>query len=151
MLVHSAEQSYQQGMELLSQGRQREARAFFGGALEIESRMGVDSRQARYLSHYGLCLSLANGGSHEAIRCCRMAAKLEGYRPEICWNLGRVLLAANRRREAHRALQWGLRMQPSHVGILKDLRRMGRRRRPPLPFLSRGHKINVWLGRIRAA
>ena len=151
MLVHPAEQSYQQGMELLSQGRLRVGLAFFGGAIEIVIRVGVDAPQARYLSFYGLCVSLTRSGSHEAIRCCRMAAKLEGYRPEVCWNLGKVLLAANRRREAHRALQWGLRMQPAHDGILRDLRKMGRRRRPPLPFLARDHKVNVWLGTIRAA
>ena len=127
-----------------------EALAFFCGAIEIEKRFSDDVPQARYLSYYGLCLSLTGGSKHEALRCCRMAAKLEGYRPEICLNLGKVLLSANKRREAFQSLQWGLRMQPDHQGIKHEMRRMGVRRRPVLPFLSRSSKLNVMLGKLRS-
>ena len=151
MLNHSAEQSFQQGMEHLSDHSHREALAFFRGAIEIEKRGGTARPQARYVSYYGLCLALTNGGLHEAVKACRTAARQEGYRPEVCWNLGRVLLLANKRREAHRALNWGLRMCPDHNGILGELRRMGERRRPVLPFLPRGNAINVFLGRLRSA
>jgi len=149
MLVHPAEQSYQTGIDTLMRGKPREALAFFSGAIEIEKRISNDGPQARYLSYYGLCLGLTGGAIHEAVRCCRMSAKLEGYRPDVCWNLGRVLMMANQRREAYQALQWGLRMQPNHEGILRELKRMGRRRRPVLPFLSRTSVLNVFLGRLR--
>ena len=84
-----------------------------------------------------------------AVKVCRTAARQEGYRPEVCWNLGRVLLLANRRREAHRAFTWGLRMQPDHSGIRQEIQRMGQRKRPVLPFLPRGNALNVFLGRLR--
>ena len=149
MLVHPAEQSFQKGQELLSQGQPKEALAYFSGAVEIEKRISDEVTQARYLSYYGLCVSLTGGSRHEALRSCRMAAKLEGFRPEICWNLGRVLLDAGKRREAYQALHWGLRMEPKHKGIKQELSRMGVCRQPVLPFLSRVNKLNVFLGRFR--
>ena len=151
MLNHTAEQSFQKGMDLLTVRRYRDALAWYRGAIEIEKRTGAGGPQPRYLSYFGLCLAMTNGGLHEAVRCCRTAARQEGYRPDLCWNLGRVLLMAGRRREAHRALNWGLRMQPDHSGILTELARMGRRQRAVLPFLPRGHALNVLLGRIRSA
>lgn len=148
MLVQQAEHSFQQGIENLSRGQTLTALAYFSGAIEIESRSQANRIQARYLSYYGLCLGLTGGDLHEATNRCRQAAKLEGYRPEVCWNLGRVLFIANRRREAHKALERGLRMQPDHPGILRDLKRMGVRRRPVIPFLDRRSVVNVLLGRI---
>ena len=65
MLVHQAEQSFQQGIEALSRGQTREALAFFGGAIEIETQSQPTSIQARYLSYYGLCLALTGGDLHE--------------------------------------------------------------------------------------
>jgi len=151
MLLQAAEQSFQKGLEFLHLGQHREALAFFRGAIEIENRMNGTTHQARYLSYYGLSLALTRGGLHEAVRCCRLAAKQEGYRPEVCLNLGRVLLMAGRRREAHRALKRALRIQPGSREIRRELKRMGIRRRPVLPFLPRESSINVFLGRIRAA
>ena len=149
MLVHPAEESFQRGLELLDDGSIKEALAFFNGAIEIEKRLArVERPQARYLSYYGLCLALTNTGRHEAVRCCRAAAEVEGYRPEVCWNLGRVLLEAGRRREAHRALNLGLRIQSGHKGLQQTLKRMGIRRRPVLRFLDRRNPLNVFLGKL---
>jgi len=150
MLNHAAEQSFQSGMDALVSRKNREALAFFSGAIAIErSQGGPRPIQARYVSYYGLTLASTRGDLHEAVRCCRNAVKMEGYRPDLCWNLGRVLLAADRRREAHRVLQRAARLQPGHSGIQRDLGRLGRRRRPAFPFLSRANKINVLLGRLR--
>jgi tetratricopeptide (TPR) repeat protein len=149
MLIQPAEDSFQKGIELYNIGKRREALAFFNGALEIERRFGAERPQARYLSFYGLCLSQTNGDPHEALRACREAASIEGYRPEICRNLGLVLLGIGRRGEAWQAFQRGLKMQPGHPGILRDLKRMGTRRKPVLPFLTRQHPLNVWLGKMR--
>ncbi len=148
MLIQPAEESFQRGVQLLSQGKIREALAFFNGAVEIERRFGADRPQARYLSYYGLCLSETRGDQHAAVRACREAMALEGYRPEVCWNLGQVLLNCGKRSEAYQALQRGLKMQPGHPGILRDLRRMGKRRPPVLPFLERSNPLNVMLGKM---
>lgn len=149
MLVHAAEESFQKGLDLLARGRNREALAFFRGAVEIEQRISGEAPQARYVSYYGLALGLTGGSLHEAVSCCRMAARSEGYHPDVCLNLGRVLLLANRKREAHKTLERGRRAHPEHKGLRDELRRMGWRRRPVVPFLARDSRINVLLGRLR--
>ena len=149
LLVHPAEESFQRGLELLNEGSVKEALAFFNGAIEIEKRIAQVARpQARYLSYYGLCLALNNTGRHEAVRCCRAAAEIEGYRPDVCWNLGRVLLEAGRRREAYRALNLGLKIQSGHKGLQQTLKNMGVRRRPVMRFLDRKNPLNVFLGKF---
>lgn len=151
MLFQSAEESYQKGLSALSQGRRKEAMAMFEAAIELERRLGASRPQARYLSHYGLCLALEKDEVHEALRFCREAVTLEGYNPDIRCNLGRVLIKAGRRKEAYANLAAGLGLERDHRGIRRALRFMGVRRRPVIPFLSRQNPINVILGRIRVA
>ena len=151
MLVRVAEDSFERGKGALERGREREALAYFEAAIELEKRFGAARPQARYLSHYGLCLGTTTPRKYEGVQFCREAAALENYNPDLHWNLGRALLAANRRREAYDALVRGLRVQADHQGILGELQRMGVRKRPPLPFLPRTNPLNVFLGRIRAA
>jgi len=151
MLVRVAEDSFERGKGALARGRSREALAYFEAAIELEKRFGAMRPQARYLSHYGLCLGTTTPRKYEGVQFCREAATLENYNPDLHWNLGRALLAADRRREAHDALVRGLRVQPDHSGILGELRRMGMRKRPAIAFLARTNPLNVLLGRLRAA
>lgn len=152
MLNQQAEESYRNGMQLLADGRPRDALAFFRGAIELEDGQSGGGRgDARYLSFCGLSLCLSREDIHKAIGCCRGAAKLDPTRPDVWWNLGRVAMVARRRGEAYRALRYGLRLDPNHQGMRTDLKRLGIRRRPPISFLPRSHKANVFLGRLRLA
>ncbi len=148
MTVRSAEDSFQKGMAALAQGRRLVALAQFEAALALHHQFGNGELQARYVSFYGLCLALEAGRVHQGLRCCEEALATEFYNVDLHFNLGRVLLAANRRRDAHRAFLNGLHWDRSHAGILRELRAMGKRRRPVLPFLSRSHFVNVVLGRM---
>jgi tetratricopeptide (TPR) repeat protein len=150
MLVHAAEDSFQRGIRALSEGRQREALAMFEAAIELERRLGGGRPQARYLSYYGLCLGMERNEIREGLRFCREAVTLEGYNPDLRCNLGRLLMRAGRRKEAHQAFTRGLSLQPDHGGLKRAIRVMGLRRRPVFPFLGRSHPLNVFLGRIRA-
>jgi len=149
MLNRTAEQSFDRGREALDSGRWTEALAYFEAAVAIERGAGITIPQARYLSYYGLCLALAGRQFHTAMKVCREATAIERYNPDMHWNLGRVLLACQRRKEAYAAFLHGLRHEPTHAGIRREIVRMGRRRRPVLPFLSRRNPINVFLGRRR--
>jgi len=151
MLVRAAEKSFEQGSRALAENRCREAMACFEAAVEIEKRFQVRQHQARYLSYYGLCLGMTRTRLHEAIRLCREAVGIEQFNPDLRWNLGRVLMAAGRRREAYDTFIRGLSQQPNHAGLKREMRRLGIRRRPVLPFLSRANPINVMLGKMRAA
>ena len=151
MLVRAAEESFDKGMKALIDGRAREALAFFEAAIALEKKFGRAKPQARYLSQYGLCLGTVTSNKREGIKFCREATTLEEYNPDLHWNLGRAYLAARRRREAHQALMRGLSLQPDHRGIASELRRMGVRRKPMLPFLSRDNPLNMFLGRLRTS
>jgi tetratricopeptide (TPR) repeat protein len=151
MLNRTAENSFERGKEAFEAGRWKEALAFFEAAVAIERRAGTSPPQARYISYYGLCLALAGRQFHTALKLCREAAAIERYNPDAHWNLGRVLLACRRRKEAHAALIQGLRHEPTHSGLRREILRMGWRKRPVLSFLSRSHPLNVFLGRRRAA
>jgi len=148
MLVRTAEESFDRGMQSMEQGRQDQALAFFEAAISLDKQYGSGTPQARYLSQYGLCLGLLGRRKQEGVRFCRQAVALEGYNADLQWNLGRSLLMANRRREAWAAFAKGLRLQRDHRGIIQSLRGMGIRRRPALPFLPRENPINVFLGRL---
>lgn len=150
MLNLTAEDSYRHGLKALHAGRRREAMALFEAAIELERRAGLARPQSRYLSHYGLCVALELNDVREGLRCCREAVGQESYNPDLRSNLGHVLLLAGRRREAYQAFAQGLRLEPTHRGILIQLARMGHRQRPALPFLGRRHPLNVLLGRLRA-
>jgi tetratricopeptide (TPR) repeat protein len=149
MLVQAAEESFQQGMKAFDEGRGCEAMAYFEAAIALEKRFGSEGPQARYLSQYGLCLGTVMQRRHEGVRYCKEAVSLESYNSDLQCNLGRVLMAAGLRKEAHKAFMRGLRLQPDHTGIRTALREMGIRQKPALPFLSRDNQLNIMLGKMR--
>ena len=152
MLDQRAESTFQRGMDLLYRGQPREALAFLRAAVDLDdSHTGQYSGQARYESYYGLCLAQNRSQSrlHDALKHCRKAAQMEAYRADVWMNLGRVAMAAGRRGEAYRAFDRGRSLDPTHRGIVKELRRLGVRRPPAVSFLPRQNPINVFLGRLR--
>ena len=148
MLIHAAETRFQRGLEALEGGRGLEALALFEAAIELERKLGSRTPQARYLSYYGLCLATAGNRPREGVDLCKQAIALEFYNADLCCNYGRVLLAAERRRDAYAAFIKGLKVQRGHQGILREISKMGWRRRPVLPFLDRRHPLNVALGKM---
>jgi predicted Zn-dependent protease len=149
MLVREAEDRFREGLQHLARGRAREALPFIAAAVELQTKTDATAHcQATYLSFQGLCLCLTRSGVHTGVRLCRRASRMDPCNPDIWRNLGTVSLMVGRRGEAYRAFQEGLRVQPGHPAILRDLRRMGIRSRPALPSLSRSNPINVLLGRL---
>jgi hypothetical protein len=84
-----------------------------------------------------------------ALELCESAVAVEFYNPDLFHNLARVHLRMGRRDRAYPVLLRGLQLHPSHRGIRSDLRAMGMRRRPILPFLSRGNPVNRFFGMMR--
>lgn len=148
MLVHAAETRFQRGLQALKDGRGLEGLALFEAALELERRLGAKTPQARYLSYYGLALARDAGQLREGAECCRQAVALEFFNADLFWNYGRVLLLSDRRKEAYAAFVKGLSVQKNHQEILREIGRMGWRKRPMIGFLSRAHPVNAFLGRV---
>ena len=149
MIVRDAEVRFRQGLQQLERGRVRDALPLLASAVKIQQGFdGSGFIQATYRSYHGLCQVLAGSEMYRGLRDCRRASKSDPTNPAILFNLGRAALVLKRRKEAHRAFQRGLQVQPGHPGITRALKTMGVRRRPFLDFLPRGSFVNVMLGRM---
>ncbi len=150
MSSRPAEMSFRKGLLALENGNHLESLAFFESALNLEERCGSAARRMKYLSFYGLSLSLAAGRTEEAIEICERALAVEFYNPDLYCNVARVYLASGQRRRAWRSICQGLRLERRHEGLLALLRTMGVRRRPVFGFLPRHHFLNRLTGRMAA-
>ncbi len=147
----SAAMSFRKGVRALEDQRFLESLAYFESALNLEERAGNRAPRLKYLSYYGLSLCLAVGRTPEAIEMCERVLAVEFYDPDLYLNAARVYLSAGDRRRAFKALQQGLRLESTHPGLIAELRRMGIRRRPVIPFLSRGNLLNRLAGKLKTA
>ena len=84
----------------------------------------------------------------KALSLCRSAAKEEFFNPALYHNLARVHLAFGFKAEGVRYLRRGLMIDPGNAALAEDLRVLGIRRAPAMPFLSRRHVLNRWLGAL---
>jgi tetratricopeptide (TPR) repeat protein len=140
--------SFRKGVRALDRGRHLESLALFECALNLEERAGNQAPRMKYLSYYGLSLSLAVGRTQEAIEMCERVISVEFYNPDLYLNLARVYLSAGERRRAFQTLCQGLRLEQGHPDLIAEIRRMGIRRRKTIPFLSRSNPLNRVFGRF---
>ncbi|HET6374124.1 MAG TPA: hypothetical protein VFG76_12515 [Candidatus Polarisedimenticolia bacterium] len=136
-------------MAALKDGRPVEAAALFESAMRIEKLKGNARRQMRYLSYFGLSTALADRPTPEAIQACEVAARQDFFNPELLLNLGRVYMMAGKTTRALATLERGAVLAPKNKAIRRELKRVDRRSRPPIPWMSRNHPLNQFLGRVR--
>jgi tetratricopeptide (TPR) repeat protein len=138
-----AEEHFRHGQATLAEADHAQALEHFRAAHRL------DPTSARYRSYYGLALALAERRFDKALELCRSAAKEEFFNPALYHNLALVHLAFGFKAEGIRYLRRGLMIDPADDAIANELRTLGVRRRPPLGFLSRRHRLNRLLGRVR--
>ncbi len=138
----TAEEHYRRGRELQDRGNEAQALEHFRTAHQL------DPANPRYRSFCGLGLALVERRFDRALELCRSAAKEEFFNPELYHNLARVHLAFGFKAEAIRYLRRGLMIDPANLPMTDDLRTLGNRKEPVLPFLPRRHAVNRWLGRF---
>ncbi|HTP42825.1 MAG TPA: tetratricopeptide repeat protein [Nitrospiria bacterium] len=119
----------------------------YDDALRYFQKAAELSLEAR--SYYGLSLAMRRQRLADAVRYCREAVDRDPMRGEWYLNLGHVYLACGEKRRAVRAFCRGLLVQPRHPRLTEALSRMGMRKQPAIPFLSRSHPVNKYLGLIR--
>jgi tetratricopeptide (TPR) repeat protein len=85
----------------------------------------------------------------EAIQLCQKAVRLDQMNPRGYFLLGKLYELGGSKKSAMDAFMQGLRVQADYAPLVQVVKKMGLRRRPVLPFLSRDHFINVALGRLR--
>lgn len=141
--------TFHKGLDAVASGRFLEALAYFEAAIQIETRAGVRMPMP-YLSYYGLSLAMATGNKvNEAREICERAVRTEFFNPDLYLNLARVCVRTGDRQAAFNALVGGLKLNPRHAGLIREIRHMGLRRQPMLPFFDRASTVNRMLGRLR--
>jgi hypothetical protein len=68
--------------------------------------------------------------------------------PVFYLNLGRAYLAAGKKKDAIDAFRKGLQYDNGNSDLRKELRGLGMRKKPPVPFLDRSNPINKYIGMI---
>lgn len=101
-----------------------------------------------YYSYLGQAMARCQGRKREGIDLCRHAVRIQPLQPENHLNLAYTYLIVHKRKAAFRAMRKGLAIDPDHRGLLELSRRLGMRRRPPIPLLSRSSLPNRAIGRL---
>lgn len=141
VLDEDPERFFEAGLAFLDRNQFKKAKRAFQCAHTM--RPG----EPRYMSYLGLALALAERQVGNAIRLCEMAVRKEFFRPELFLNLGRVHQMRGDKRSALRAYRRGLAVDASHDELRREVRRMGVRKAPVLPFLDRGNTLNRVAGK----
>jgi tetratricopeptide (TPR) repeat protein len=138
MLHGKLEDSFLEGREFLAKGNTAEA-------LKIFQELRVHARHPLISSGMGYCLAKERGHYAEAVSLCKEALRHDPQEPLHFLYLGRIHMLAGRKKDAIRIFKMGLRYGKC-PDIVVELNRLGSRRSPVLPFLSRSNPINKYLG-----
>ncbi len=109
------------------------------------------------LSYYGCMQAIVDKKYRSGVDTCRKAIALlkkeETFGEELLYpvfylNLGRAYVAAGKKKEAIEAFNNGLQYDNTNRDLLQELRALGIRKKPPVPFLDRSNPVNKYIGMI---
>ncbi|MDD1632408.1 MAG: hypothetical protein LUP91_09395 [Methylococcaceae bacterium] len=109
------------------------------------------------LSYYGCLQAVVDKRYRSGVETCRKAIHMlkdqktfgqEVLYPVFYLNLGRAYIAASRRKDAIDALSKGLKYDNTNSDLMRELKGLGVRKSPPVPFLDRSNPINKYIGMI---
>lgn len=143
MDVNQCCEMFLEGVAFLEQYSFKESVDCFKSACESVAKN--DRLYFKYKSYYGFSRFLNGDGS--AIQICRDALKHYPFDGDICMNLARAEIVLSNRRNALQAIATGLSYSSNHEGLKALQKKLGVRRRKPLPLLSRENPISAALGR----
>jgi len=107
------------------------------------------------LSYYGCMQALVDKKYRSGVETCKKAIALlkksDSFGEDVLYpvfflNLGRAYVAAGKKQDAIDAFNKGLKFDSSNSDLLKELRGLGKRKQPPVPFLDRSNPINKYIG-----
>lgn len=134
--------------ELLETGIMLAKKGKYAEALKLFDQDLCVTQNPTAMSYYALCLLKVEDNYEKAVALSLMAAEKEFYNPEIFLNLGRIFLVKNQKQFAIKAFKRGLKFDQGDEAILREIKRLGVRKKPLLSFLPRENTANRILGRI---
>lgn len=109
------------------------------------------------LSYYGCLEAIINKNYATGIGTCLRAIEVlnekipfgrEVFYPTFYLNLGRAYTAAKNRKEAAKAYQKGLSFDKENKDLIWEMKKLGVRRRPVVPYLKRSNPVNKYIGMV---
>ncbi len=109
------------------------------------------------LSYYGCLQAVTKKDYNTGIDLCHAAIDSlkkrvpfgeEFFYPVFYLNLGRAYLASGNKAEAVNAFNMGLEADGEDKDLLWEIRKLGLRREPAVPFLRRSNPINKYIGQL---
>jgi len=140
MSLVEEKEKFKKGMEAVDRGDTQ-----FG--LTCLERLFEAGHDPVLASYYAVCLAKERGELQKALLLCEEAMEDDPGNALHYLNRGRVLVAAERKREAIKAFRNGL-LYGKNGLIKKELDMLGWRRPPVISGLGRENPVNKWLGRI---
>ena len=138
------EEELLKAIELNDSGRYREAQKIF-----VKNEGLLDT--PLLISHFALSKAGADeedADFNRAQALCVKALKKDLENPDIFLNLAKIYLLSGKKKFAVKAIEKGLKFDPSHVGLTKEHKKLGMRREPAIGSLSRGSSINKSIGKL---
>ena len=111
-----------------------------------------------FLSHCGYLTAAVENKPRVGTRLCEEAItilrKSEStdmlfFLPLFFLHLGKAYLKGNRRKAALNAFQSGLKYDSGNRELGAEIKGLGIRKGPVIPFLQRGNPVNIYLGKLR--
>ena len=108
-------------------------------------------------SYQGYLETIVNKQYSKGVKTCinaidilteQMPLGKEFFLPTLYLNLGKAYLAASRRKDAYKSFKRGLEIDKNNEALFNELKSLGIRKKPPLPFLKRSNPLNKYLGKL---
>jgi tetratricopeptide (TPR) repeat protein len=129
-------------------------------AYQLAARASVRHASDPFLlSYYGYLDASVEGKYRRGIEACTRAITLfekkmfrgeddaeESQMAVLYLNLGKAYIAAEKKKEAIKALNAGLKFDRKNQDLMAELERMGIRKLIPVPFLKRTNPVNEIIG-----
>jgi tetratricopeptide (TPR) repeat protein len=133
-------------------------RKTYGSALRVaKDALTHYPEDPMVLSYYGLLVTLVQKKHGEGIKICKKslkALKKSDYDktaayPSLYLNYGRVYLLGGDKNKAFDTFHKGLSKDHEYKDLIWELKKLGIRRPPVIPFLGRSNFLNKYLGKLR--
>ena len=135
------------GIEACRQGNWEEGLYWLSLAVEAEPQTA--DLPGLLFSYLGYGMARYQGQEVQGLKLCRIGANVDMHVAESYYFLAKTHLLLGDKRSALEVIERGLQVDAAHPGLEELVLSLGRRRPPVLPFLSRRHGLNRWLGKLR--
>lgn len=145
MNVADAKELIEKGIDCLEKGWAPDAVTCFEEVLEKYGRI------SSVLSWLGIAKARSKQGDlRPAEQLCKEAIQHEYYNASYYRNLAEVYMIWSNKPKAMSILRHGIRITRGDDVLVKELKKLGVRRTPVIPFLGRSNPINIYCGKVRS-